>query len=71
MFQLRIYTLRNSGVNRLVALICYPPDADPEHLTQRIMGSAEFAADMTGFDVDDIVDVRTVLLDAASFSPIP
>jgi hypothetical protein len=35
------------------------------------MGSAEFAADMTGFDVDDIVDFRTVLLDAASFSPIP
>ena len=56
--------------NRLVALVCYPAGADPERLTRTIMASAEFAADMAGFDVDDIVDVQTTLLDATSFSPI-
>ncbi|OBI53299.1 NIPSNAP family protein [Mycobacterium sp. E796] len=58
------------GANRLVALIGYPPDADPDHLTRRIMTSPEFAADMAGFDVEDIVDVQTTLLDPTSFSPI-
>lgn len=56
--------------NRLVALISYPAGADPERLTRHIMASAEFAADMAGFDVDDIVDVQTTSLDATSFSPI-
>lgn len=56
--------------NRLVALIGYPPGADPDDLTQRIMTSPEFAVDMAGFDVGDIVDVETISLDPASFSPI-
>ena len=34
------------------------------------MTSPEFAADMAGFDVDEIVDVQSVLLDPTSFSPI-
>ncbi|OBI82192.1 NIPSNAP family protein [Mycobacterium sp. 1245805.9] len=58
------------GASRLVALIGYPPDADPDDLTRRIMASPEFAADMVGFDVDDIVDVQTTLLDPTPFSPI-
>ncbi|ORW84653.1 NIPSNAP domain-containing protein [Mycobacterium sp. IEC1808] len=58
------------GANRLVALIGYPPDADPDQLTRRIMASPEFAADMAGFDVENIVDVQTTLLDPTSFSPI-
>lgn len=40
-----------SGANRLVALIRYRPDADPERLAQHVMNSPEFAADMAGFDV--------------------
>ena len=65
-----VWTERSSGGNRLVALIGYPPGADPEHLTRQIMTSAEFADDMAGFDVDEIVDVQSVLLDPTSFSPI-
>jgi hypothetical protein len=34
------------------------------------MTSPEFAADMAGFDVDDILDVQSKLLDPTSFSPI-
>lgn len=65
-----VWTERSGGAHRLVALIGYPPGADPEQLTQQIMTSPEFAADMAGFDVDDIVDVQTTPLDPTSFSPI-
>jgi hypothetical protein len=34
------------------------------------MTSPQFAADMAGFDTDEIVDVQAVLLDPTSFSPI-
>lgn len=44
--------------------------ADPEELTRHIMASAAFADDMAGFDVDDIIDVQSMLLDPTSFSPI-
>jgi hypothetical protein len=65
-----VWTEQGEGANRLAALIDYPPGADPDHLTQHIMTSPQFAADMAGFDVDDIVDVQTTLLDPTSFSPI-
>jgi hypothetical protein len=65
-----VWTERSDGTNRLVALIRYPPGADPEELTRLIMTSREFAADMAGFDTEDIVDVQSVLLDPTSFSRI-
>ena len=65
-----VWTHRCDDTNRLFALIDYPPGADPEQLTQRIMSSQGFAADMAGFDVGDIVDVESVLLDASPSSPI-
>jgi hypothetical protein len=65
-----VWTERSGHANRLVALIRYPPGADPDHLTRQIMASPEFAADMADFDVDEIVDVQSALLDPTSFSPI-
>ena len=66
-----VWTERSDGVNRLVALIRYPPGADPEQLTRHIMTSPQFAADMAGFNAaDEIVDVQSVPLDPTSFSPI-
>ncbi|WP_406813502.1 hypothetical protein [Mycobacterium sp. M23085] len=50
-------------------MIEYPPDTDPDEVTRRIMGSPESAADMAGFDVADILDVQTTLLDPTTFSP--
>lgn len=64
-----VWTERSGGADRLVALISYPPGADPEHLTRQIMASPDFAADMAGFDTGDIVDVDQVLLDPMPFSP--
>jgi hypothetical protein len=65
-----VWTEHSDRANRLLALIRYPAGADPEQLTRHIMTSPEFAADMAGFDVNEIVDVASVLLDPTSFSPI-
>ncbi|AQT79348.1 NIPSNAP domain-containing protein [Mycolicibacterium litorale] len=67
---LGVWTEQSDGANRLVALVRYPPGADPEQLTRRIMASPEFAADMAGFDVTEIVDVQTLPLEPTPFSPI-
>ncbi|OBK44616.1 NIPSNAP family protein [Mycobacterium sp. 1081908.1] len=61
---------RGGDANRLVALIGYPPGADPDQLTRHVMASPQFAADMAGFDAEDILDVQTRLLDPTRFSPI-
>jgi hypothetical protein len=65
-----VWTERSASAHRLIALIHYPPGAEPGQLTQHIMASPEFAADMAGFDVDEIVEVESFSLDPASFSPI-
>jgi hypothetical protein len=65
-----VWTDQTEGTNRLVALISYRPDAEPVHVTEEIMASAEFAADMAGFDVSDIVSVQSKLLEPTLFSPI-
>jgi hypothetical protein len=51
-------------------LIRYPQGAEPEQLARQCMASPEFAADMTGFDPNQIVDVQSLSLDPTSFSPI-
>ena len=65
-----VWTERRDGLHRLVALISYPPGTDPNDVTQMIMASPEFAADMAGFDRDDIVEVQSLLLDPAPYSPL-
>jgi hypothetical protein len=69
-----VWTEWGSSPTQLIAVVQYPPDTNPDTnpdtLTQRIMGSPEFASDMDGFDVSDIVDVQTTLLEPTSFSPI-
>jgi NIPSNAP len=65
-----VWTERGDDANRLVALVEYPTGADPEELTRQIMASQEFAADMAGFDIDDIVGVQTTLLEPTSYSPL-
>jgi len=65
-----VWTQRSGGAHRLVALIRYPQGADPEQLTREYMTSSDFAADMAGFDPNEIVDVQSLLLDPTPFSPI-
>lgn len=65
-----IWTERGGNANRLVALISYPNDADPTELASEVMASPKFAADMEGFDPQDIVAVDSITLDATGSSPI-
>lgn len=65
-----VWTERSGGANRLVALIRYPSGADTNQVARACMSSPEFAADMAGFDPDEIIDVQSVPLDPTSFSPI-
>ncbi|GAB2994444.1 NIPSNAP family protein [Mycobacterium bourgelatii] len=64
-----VWTERGAGANRLVAVIGYPPATDPECVVRDVMASPQFATDMAGFDVDEIVDVQSIPLDPTSFSP--
>ncbi len=65
-----IWTQRGDDDHRLVALISYPAGADPEALARDFMASVEFAADMNGFDPDDIVAVDSMMLEPTASSPI-
>jgi NIPSNAP len=65
-----VWTESDGGANRLVALISYEDGADPAQITRNYMTSQEFVADMDGFDPNEIVDVHTLLLSAAPYSPI-
>jgi hypothetical protein len=65
-----VWTEHGDDSERLIALVGYPPKSDPGEVTHRVMTSPEFAADMAGFDVADILDVQTTLLDPTAFSPI-
>jgi NIPSNAP protein len=65
-----IWTQRDGDTNRLIALISFPNSADPTTLAAEVMASPEFAADMAGFDSQDIVAVDSILLDATEFSPV-
>ncbi|MCG7594265.1 NIPSNAP family protein [Mycobacterium sp. PSTR-4-N] len=64
-----VWTEHGRDAHRLIAVIEYPPATDPDELTRRVMASREFASDMAGFDVADILDVQTTLLDPTTFSP--
>jgi hypothetical protein len=63
-----VWTEHGDRPTRLVAVIEYPAGADPDELTRHIMASPAFADDMAGFDIADIVDVQTTLLDKTTFS---
>jgi hypothetical protein len=65
-----IWTERGGSTHRLVTVISYPNDADPTELAGEVMASPEFAADMEGFDPQNIVAVESIVLDATGSSPI-
>jgi hypothetical protein len=64
-----IWTQRDDDDHRLVALISYPDGADTAALTRDFMASAEFAADMEGFDPEDITAVDSMLLEPTAGQP--
>jgi hypothetical protein len=65
-----VWTERDGSAKRLAALVSFADDADPTAVTDEYLASAEFKADMEGFDPRDVVAVDTMLLDATGSSPI-
>jgi NIPSNAP len=65
-----IWTEHGGDANRLVALVSFPDGVDATELASELMASPEFAADMDGFDPQDIVAVDSIPLDATGSSPI-
>jgi hypothetical protein len=65
-----IWTEHNPDARRLIALVSIPDGADPAEVATAYMASPEFAADMHGFDVNNIVNVSEILLDATAASPL-
>lgn len=65
-----IWTERDGGAHRLIALVQFKDGVDPTKLTTEYMTSSEFQADMAGFDPQDIFRVDSILLDATGSSPM-
>jgi hypothetical protein len=65
-----IWTQRGDADHQLIALISFPDGADPVAVTHDFMASREFAADMDGFNPEDIVAVEAMLLDSTLSSPM-
>ena len=65
-----VWTERDGSAQRFVALVSFAEGADPTAVAKQYMASAEFKADMEGFDPHDVVAVSTMLLDATRSSPI-
>ncbi len=65
-----IWTERDGDAHRLIALISLPDGANPTTLAGELMASPEFAADMAGFDPENIVAVDSILLDATEASTV-
>lgn len=64
------WTVHEPGEHRLVALLSFAEGVDPEAFLAAYAAGPELAADMEGFDVDDIVGVDDVLLEPAAGSPL-
>ncbi|MDE8559363.1 NIPSNAP family containing protein [Pantoea vagans] len=55
---------------RVVALVSYPPGADPDAVVRAYMQSEGFRADMAGFDMSQMERVETLLLVPGEGSPL-
>jgi hypothetical protein len=64
------WTDHQAGAHRLIALLFFREGADPAEFATAYLASPELAADMQGFDVNDIVDVEELLLDPVAGSPL-
>jgi hypothetical protein len=64
------WTDHQAGTHRLIALLSFGEDADPTEFLAAYVASPELAADMQGFDINDILDVEELLLDPVAGSPL-
>ncbi|TFV55810.1 NIPSNAP domain-containing protein [Mycobacterium sp. PS03-16] len=65
-----VWTDTTSDANDVIALIGYPPGADPLRLAQRYRASSDFARDHADFDTTLIVSTRVTALQPIAASPL-
>lgn len=64
------WTEQEAGEHRLLALLSFADGVDADAFLAAYVASPELAADMEGFDVDDIVSVEDVVLEPVAGSPL-
>jgi hypothetical protein len=64
------WTDHDPGAHRLIALLSFREGVDPAEFTTAFVASPEFAADMQGFDLNDIIGAEELLLDPVAGSPL-
>jgi len=62
--------IASDGAPVLHVLVSFADGEDPDEVTRRYMNSPELTADMEGFDVSNIVDVKTTRLTPSIGSPL-
>lgn len=64
-----VWAERRPDVHRVVALLSFDDGVDPAEFTTAYVASPEFAADMAGFDLGEILQVEEVPLDPVPAAP--
>ena len=64
------WTARADGASCLIALLSFAEGVDPAEFTAAYVASREFASDMKGFDLSDIVGAEEQLLEPVEGSPL-
>jgi hypothetical protein len=63
-----IWTVKEEADLRAFVLVSYAAGADPVEVVRRYMQSPEFAEEITGWDVSNIVSVESTILTPATSS---
>ena len=64
------WTAKEDVETRFFVLASYAAGEEPSEVVQRYMQSAEFAADIRGFDLSDIIGVKSTILIPSTRSPL-
>lgn len=64
------WTAKEDTQPRLFVLVSYAADEEPDEISRRYMQSTEFAEDVRGFDVSNIVGVESTILIPSTSSPL-
>ena len=64
------WTAKEDAEPRFLVLASYAAGEEPGAVVRRYMRSAEFAADIRGFDLSDIIGVESTFLIASTRSPL-
>ncbi len=64
------WTDHDADVHRLIVLLSLEENVDPAEFTNAYVASPDFAADMRGFDLEEIIGAEELLLDSVVGSPM-